>query len=162
MCCLLWDLGSDTADQFFKSWNTCVKLCHGVTRSTFTYLVEGWLAADIAPLRNQVMSRYAGFYRKLLLSPSREIRALALMVSNDPRSTTYKNLRLLRNMTGLSQPHRYSAFKIKASLPVKSVPEKEKWRLGLLSSLFKVRSEMYLRVEDTKSICAMIDSLCAT
>ena len=129
-----------------------------ITRSTFTYLVEGWLAADIAPLRNQVMSRYAGFYRKLLLSPSREIRALALMVSNDPRSTTYKNLRLLRNMTGLSQPHRYSAFKIKASLPVKSVPEKEKWRHGL----FNVRSEMYLRVEDTKSICAMIDSLCAT
>ena len=160
--CMLWDLGSDTSEQFFKSWNTCVKLCHGVTRSTFTYLVEGWLAADIAPLRNQVMSRYAGFYRKLLFSPSREIRALALMVTNDPRSTTYKNLRLLRNMTGLSQPHMYSAFKIKASLPVKSVPEKEKWRLGLLSSLFKVRSEMYLRVEDTKSICSMIDSLCST
>ena len=160
--CMLWDLGSDTSEQFFKSWNTCVKLCHGVTRSTFTYLVEGWLAADIAPLRNQVMSRYAGFYRKLLFSPSREIRALALMVTNDPRSTTYKNLRLLRNMTGLSQPHMYSGFKIKASLPVKSVPEKEKWRLGLLSSLFKVRSEMYLRVEDTKSICSMIDSLCST
>ena len=31
LCCdgygsMLWDLRSDTAEQFFKSWNTCVKL----------------------------------------------------------------------------------------------------------------------------------------
>ena len=160
--CMLWDLGSDNAEKFFKSWNTCVKLCYGVTRSTYTYLVEGWLAADFIPLRNQVMSRYAGFYRKLLASPSREIRALARIVCNDPRSTTCKNLRLLSNMTGLSQPHMFSVHRIKACLPVKSVPEKEKWRLGLLSSLFKMRSEKYLRVEDTQSISSMIDSLCAT
>ena len=113
-------------------------------------------------LRNQVLSRYAGFYRKLLSSPSREIRALAGIVSDDPRSTTCRNLRLLRSKTGLSQPQMFSSMRIKAALPVQTVPEKEEWRLGLLTSLLKLRSEKNLKVEDSRSICAMIDSLCAT
>ena len=39
---MLWNLQSDSAESYFKSWNTCVKLVHGVPRSTFTYLVEGF------------------------------------------------------------------------------------------------------------------------
>ena len=45
---------------------------------------------------------------------------------------------------------------------LQTVPEKEEWRLGLLTSLLKLRSEKNLEVEDSRSICAMIDSLCAT
>ena len=160
--CMLWDLASANAERFFKSWNTCVKLCYNVPRNTFTYLVEGWLAADMVSLRNQVLSRYAGFYRRLMSSPSREVRALALMVSNDPRSTTCQNLRLLRELTGLAQPHMYSSFRVRACLPVQQVPEKEQWRLGLLTSLLQLRVEQHRRAEDTTNICAMIDSLCAT
>ena len=156
---MLWDLGSPTSEQFFKCWNTCVKLCNDVPRSTFTYLVEGWFVAGMIPLRNQVISRYPGFYRKLLSSPSREIRALARIVSNDPRSTTCKNLRFLRSKTEMNQPEFYSSLRIKAALPVQAVPECEKWRLGLLANLLMVRGEKHLRVEDTRSICAMIDSL---
>ena len=131
-------------------------------RSTFTYLVGGWLVAGMTPLRNQVISRYPGFYRKLMTSPSREIRGLARIVSNDPRSTTCRNLRFLKKKTGMSRPECYSSLRIKAALPVQAVPECEKWRLGLLASLLMVRSEKHLRVEDTRSICAMIDSLCST
>ena len=160
--CMLWDLASSSAEQFFKSWNTCVKLCYDIPRNTFTYLVEGYLAADVAPLRNQVMARYAGFYRSLLQSPSREIRAMARIVSNDPRSSTCGNLRLLRQVTGLSQPQLLSNYRVKASLPVKEVPEKEVWRLGLLASLLKVRVEKYSRAEDTSNISAMIQSICTT
>ena len=63
---MLWSLDSDTAESFFKSWNTCVKLVYGVPRNTFTYLVEGYFAAGQTSLRNQILSRYSGFYRKLL------------------------------------------------------------------------------------------------
>ena len=159
---MLWDLGSSSAEQFFKSWNTCVKLTFDVPRSTFTYLVEGFLVSDMASMRNQIMSRYAGFYRKLLNSPSREVRGLVRIVSDDPRSTTCTNMRLLREKTGMSQPQFFSLAKVKAALPVKAVPEAEKWRLGLLTNLFKLRSETYHRVEDTRTICAMIDALCST
>ena len=32
---MLWNLGSDTAEQFFKCWNTAVKLVYEVPRSTY-------------------------------------------------------------------------------------------------------------------------------
>jgi hypothetical protein len=48
------------------------------------------------------------------------------------------------------------------TLPVKQVPEAEKWRLGLLDNLMTMKKERYLMVQDSKAICAMIDSLCST
>ena len=159
---MLWDLGSVQAEQFFKCWNTCVKLVYAVPRSTFTYLVEGFFAKGQPSLRNQVISRYSGFFRNLLKSPSKEVRVLARIVSSDPRSTTCVNLRYLRKLTGLGQPELYSSFRIRAALPVKEVPDCEKWRLGLITNLSKLKNERYLRVEDSKSVCAMMDSLCST
>ena len=159
---MLWELSSNPAEQYFKCWNTCIKLVYGVPRSTFTYLVEGYFAADQTSLRNQVLSRYPGFYRNLLNSPSREVRLLARIVADDPRSTTCANLKYIERLAGLCQPELYSSHRVRAALPVREVPEQEKWRLGLLSKLFMLKSERYLRVEDTKTICAMLDSLCST
>jgi hypothetical protein len=159
---MIWNLKSSGSEQFFKSWNTTVKLVYGVPRSTFTYLVEGHLAADHTSLRNQILSRYPGFYRKLLESPSKEVRMLARIVSADPRSSTCSNLKYLEKMTGLNQPQLYCSAKIKIALPTKKVPEAEQWRIGLLDNLLKMKQERYLRVEDSKRICAMIDSLCST
>ena len=159
---MLWDLSSDQAEQYFKSWNTCIKLVYEVPRSTFTYLVEGFLAGDQVSLRNQVLSRYPGFYRNLLNSASKEVRILARIVSRDPRSNTWKNLQYLERLTNLRQPHSYSAFRLKEALPVKKVPVGEQWRLGLLTSLLRLKAEKLTRVEDSKHICAMIDSLAST
>ena len=58
---MLWDLSSERAEQFFKSWNTCVKLVYEIPRRTFNYLVEGLFAANHQRLRNQVLSRYPVF-----------------------------------------------------------------------------------------------------
>jgi hypothetical protein len=159
---MLWDLSSEGAESFFKCWNTNVKLVYGLPRNTFTYLVEGFFAEDSTSLRNQIFSRYSGFYRKLLLSPSKEVQFLARIVASDPRSTTCKNLKHLSKKTSMAQPHFYSPERIKAALPVQLVPEAEQWRLGLLSSLLIVRDEKLNRVEDTRHICAMIESLCST
>ena len=90
------------------------------------------------------------------------MRALALMVADDPRSITCQNLRLLRELTGLEQPHMYSSSRVKASLPVQRVPEKEQWRLALMACLLQLRIEKHTRAEDTSNISVMIGSLCAT
>ena len=139
-----------------------MKLVFGVPRSTFTYMVEGFFAENHTSLRNQILSRYPGFYRKLLTSPSKEVRVLARMVSADPRSTTCRNLSYLREITGLANVEWYSSWRVRDSLPVMKVPEKERWRLGLLNSLLDMQSEKHLMVQDSKHICAMIDSLCST
>ena len=159
---LLWDLGSDAAESYFKCWNTNVKLVFGIQRNTFTYLAEGFFAENFTSLRNQVYCRYATFFRKLLDSPSREVQFLAHLVAKDPRSTSCRNLRLLENKTSLSRPFDFSSAKINSSLASQTVPEGERWRLGLLKNLFLLRSEKLARGESTQDICAMIDSLCNT
>ena len=98
LCCnaygsMLLNIQSDPAEQFFKCWNTCVKLVYQVPYRTSTYLVECFLASSQVTLQNQILSRYPGFYRKFLVSPSREVRMLAKMVSSDTRSPTCKNLK---------------------------------------------------------------------
>ena len=54
---MLWDLGSDAAESYFKCWNTNVKLVFGIPRNTFTYLAEGFFAENLTGLRNQVYCR---------------------------------------------------------------------------------------------------------
>ena len=131
-------------------------------RSTFTYLVEGFLAKDQTSLRNQILSRYPGFYRKLQMSPSKEVRSLVKMVENDSRSTTCQNLRYLRKVTNLDNAEQYSSWRIREELPKKFVPEAEKWRLGLLTKLMAMKQNQYMEVQDSKRITAMIESLCST
>ena len=159
---MLWSLNSAGAESFFKAWNTCVKLVYGVPRSTFTYLVEGYLASEHVSLRNQILARYPGFFRSLLGSPSKEVRLLARIVQLDPRSTTCSNLRYISQMSDLSNPENYSSAKVRMSLPVMEVPESEKWRLGLITSLFKMKQEKYHNAMDFTTISSMIDSLCST
>ena len=159
---MLWNLKGNSAEQLFKSWNTFVKLLYMVPRNTFTYLVEGFLAGDQTTFRNQILSRYPDLYRKLLTSRSKEVRVLARMVSADPRSTTCVNLKYLREITKLDQVEWLASWRVRDSLPVQRVPEQEMWRLGLLESLLGLRSEKYNLVQDTKTVCAMIDSLCST
>ena len=71
-------------------------------------------------------------------------------------------MQYLREVTKLSNPEQYGASRIKMEIHSKDVPENERWRLGLLDSLFKVKLEKFLRVEDTRQVCAMIESLCST
>ena len=139
---MLWKLSSTGAEQFFKCWNTGVKLVYGVPRSTFTYLVEGHLAAGHTSLRNHVLSRYSGFYRNLLQSPSKEVRILSRIVSSNPKSTTCSNLKYLQKLTGLNQPVFYSTARVRMALPMKEVQKKEQWRLGLFVSLMKMKQEI--------------------
>ena len=63
------------------------------------------------------------------------MRILARMVAEDPRSTTCRNLRYLREVTGMDNIEKYSSWRIRDSLPVQKVPEQELWRVGLLNSL---------------------------
>ena len=124
-------------------------------------LVEGFLAVDQLSLRNQVLARYSGFLHSLLQSPSLEVRLLANVVARDPSSNTADNISYIKNLTNLS-PWDYTSARIKRALPALQVPDKEKWRLGLLQSLFKLRNEKHSDISDTKRVTSMIDSLCST
>ena len=51
-------------------------------------------------MKRDILGRYAGFYRSLLHSPSREVAILSRIVAKDIRTTTARNLRFLEVETG--------------------------------------------------------------
>ena len=76
-------------------------------------------------------------------------------------SNTRDNRRYIEELTGLNLRY-HTGSQIKAALPVMEVPEKEKWRLGLLSLLFDQRKVQYENQENLKFINGLLDSLCST
>ena len=126
--------------------------------------MEGYLAKDRTSLRNQILGRYPGFFRKLQSSPSKEDRMLVNMIADDPRSTTCQNLRYLRRMTNLDNPEQFGSWRVRKELPQKFVPESGRCRLGLLAKLMTMKQNkyMYMEVQDSKRITAMLDSPCST
>ena len=111
---------------------------------------------------NQILHFLIFHYTLLLGSPSKEVRVLAKIVQHDPRSSTCLNLKYLSQLSGLSNPEQWNSVKIREHLPVLSVPDSEKWRLGLITNLFKLKREKYHSAEDFQNISRMIDSLCST
>ena len=142
-CCdaygsMLWDLSSSKVDSFFKAWNIQARLAWNIPRETFTYLIEGYFCKDMVTLRNQILSRYPGFVRKLLASPSKEIRFLANNVLHDQRSITAKNLLYIESIANCAIMN-YASWKVRQNLPVKSVHSSDSWRTSLLNLLLEAR-----------------------
>ena len=129
--------------------------------NTYTYLVEGHLNADAPLLWNMVLSRYPTFFQNLLRSPSVEVSLMAAMVAKDARTTTAGNLAFLAKLTGLDCMVA-DKLQVKAGLPIKVVPENERWRLGLLDALLLERCSIEKEAGDTKRVIALISSLCST
>ena len=106
-----------------------------------------------------MLARYTSFFHSLLKSPSAEVALLANIVAREPSSNTGDNIAYVKDLTKLS-PWSFSASRVKAALPSQAVPENERWRLGLMTSLVMMRNNRYASSEDFKQVVAMIDSLC--
>ena len=166
LCChaygsVLWRLESQAATAFFNSYSSCIRRLYRLPLNTFSYLVEGHLSSGLAPLRNLVLARVPTFFQRLLTSPSREVAIMANMSSGDARTITASNLRMMNNVTGLDCTVA-DKISVKNALPIKQVPEGEKWRLGLLDHLLELRSQLEKEGSDVKRVVAMLSSLCTT
>ena len=72
---MLWNLYGPGATQVLRCWNTCVKLACGVTRWSYNYF--GFVFRRIPSIHQKGLGQYFGFFNKLLVSESSEIRLLA-------------------------------------------------------------------------------------
>ena len=108
-----------------------------------------------------VLGRYPAFYRRLLESSSAEVRVMASLAAEWAQTVTARNLAHLRNLTNLN-PLWDSLKQLKQALPIKQVPEVERWRLGLLDKLMEMRTDKQRAGSDIKNVTAMISSLCST
>ena len=108
-----------------------------------------------------MLDRYSGFLNNLRESPSTEVRFLVNVVAKDPSSNTAGNIKYIEELTGTC-PWSSPVSRVKATLPVKVVPDSEKWRLGLLQSLLQLREKRSFDILNTTRVTSMIDSLCST
>ena len=166
-CCdlyggMLWNLCGEKADQMFRCWNTCVKMCWDVPRSTHTYFVNNLLGHSFTPLRNQAMTRYIKFYRSLLSSPCKEVAVVSRILRKNAASTTGLNLLNIQLETKLN-PWSSPLSKFREHYQIKpEVPEVDQWRLPLLEKYLKRRNDQNILCEDTDYITSLITSLCSS
>ena len=158
---MLYDLASQSSQSYLKSWNTFVKLAWEVPRDTYTYLVENVLAENFVPLRKQIYSRYVSFFQHLFTSSSQEIRHLARIVSRDARSSVFRNIQFIKELSGVS-PWDYSNWRVVQKIQNAIVPPNNVWRITFLEKLLELRRKSSALLEDTACLTMMIDSLCNT
>ena len=105
------------------------------------------------------MGQYLGFFKKLLVSESSEIRLLANIVGRDAGSVTGSNLINLEEEFGLD-PWVSSSSQLAEVYSGYEIPTEDGWRLPLLVKLLDQKREMAVMNEKTKTISELIDSLC--
>ena len=159
----LWQLDSPMAEQYFSAWRTCVKLSWQVPRSTHTFLVDHMLNNGHSSVEAEIKSRYVKYLDGLRTSPSKEVRVMFGVASGDVRTTTGRNIQVLRTETGLD-PLSSSGRQLKAVLVSRlpSVPERDLWRTKYLAGLLEQRGQAYYRGEDFEHLTVLIDSLCTS
>ena len=82
--------------MFTNAWRTGHKLAWDVPRGCHTYLVEEVLAPQVASLKASLLSKFVGFFRSLITSPSSEVMVVAMLAARDVRSNLGRNLSLVR------------------------------------------------------------------
>ena len=169
-CCdhygsMLWDFEGDLANQVFNTWNTCIKLAWDLPRATRSYFL-GYLSGGMVTVKWDIISRYAGFFKGLLSSPSMEVRILARLVAKDIRTTTARNLLVLRRETG-GLGWTSSARELRKELRKREVPvpDMDFWRLPYLGKLLEQRDILVYSGEgedcdELARVKSLIDSVC--
>ena len=112
-------------------------------------------------MRVQTYTRYGNFVKKLSTSPSKDIRFLRKILLNDPRSTIWKNVWYLNNITNMNILVVGKA-QVRSTIPVSPIPALDQWRVGLLNVLLETRtSKNYSNLNlSKKQFDEMLESLC--
>ena len=113
--------------------------------------------------RTDILGRYGKFSRGLRSSISQEVRVLFNIVVRDTRSTTSRNLNLVKKKSGLD-PISTGAWKLKEALcqaELVEIPTQDMWRIYYTKSLlYQLQVAKYLVQDDKVSyLQTLIDSL---
>ena len=82
---MIWDLYSEGAGQYFRCWNTAVKLVWNVPRSTHAYFVNCQLAASFVSIRPKLLAQETGLNPWISSSSitRQALKKLKVMVPNE-------------------------------------------------------------------------------
>ena len=111
------------ATNFYSRWNVTARNVFGVRFDTHVNVVTGFLCKGIVSLKQQVLSRYPKFVRKLLESTSKEVQFLSRIVLEDQRSNTCGNISYLSEIRKINNVIMVAGWRIRQALKEKCTLE---------------------------------------
>ena len=121
------------------------------------------LSCGFTSARTDILTRYGRYFRGLRSSASWEVTVLANLVSRDLQTTTGKNLRTVKEASGLDPWVATPSMLKKAVIDSETVEvaSTDVWRLEYLCSLLSQVEEAKLHTYDekVKSLQELINSL---
>ena len=158
----LWNLYGAKAEQLYRCWNICVKLCWDLPRNTHNIYVRNFLSCNFPSIRTQCISRYTKYYKSLLSCPSKEVMVMARLVRFNALSTTGLNALNIRIETG-RYPWEISSREAREILSSKEKSvDSDVWRCWLLNGYIEIRNNLRAEMENTEYIENLIESLCTS
>ena len=159
----LWNLNDEGTKKIFAAWKTSIKLAWKVHRGCRSFLLENVLAKNIRSCRVNLMSRFHGFFLRLLDSPSLEASVVARLSARDMRTNIGSNLALICHESGLD-PWMSSQSSMKEALTRAErtvVPARDAWRIPYLAKLLESRLQAYYlgNEEEDIRLTSLINSL---
>ena len=160
---MLWELGGAKAAQVYSAWDTAVKLAWSCPRWTRTFLLQQVLSCGMTTARTDILARYGKFSMGLRTSVCQEVRVLFNLVARDLQTTTARNIKLVRESSGLD-PWAAGPRKLKETLHINesvAIPPQNTWKIEYTRSLLRQLQEAKYSVQDdrVKYIQGLIDSL---
>ena len=128
--------------------------------------MEITIGHSIPHLKNQLLSRFHGFFLCLLESPSPEVQTIARLSARDVRTNIGANLRFISENTGLD-PWAYGLRRIREELDnrtYKVVPENERWKIPYFQKIISERLFAFYNGdrENEDKLTMLIQSLVTT
>ena len=144
--CMQWDLGGDKATQDYNSLNMAMKLTWNCPTQTETFLVQQVLSVGMFSARIETLAKYVTFFKGFRASQNQEIRTIVHLTGRDILSTTGKNMKTIREASGLD-PWQASPTRKKVALHNKGLVEivpQDRWRVAYLHSLLRQHLRVYI------------------
>ena len=161
----LWNFSSEIVRKLFNSWNVNLRIVLDLPVNAHNYIVEDLSGGKNA--KKLIFSRYINFVNSLEKSKRPAVVALLKLAKTDVRSVVGSNLRSILLETDKLVIPGVTKSNVLQDYTVYNVPESEKWRIPLLTSLIEMREERWCVKFDEEdddlpvdAIKMMIDRAC--
>ena len=148
----LWDLSSQEFMKIESCYNRNVKIIFDLPYDTKRFLIEPISGYD--HIRTLIVKRYIKFVCSLSKSPKPIIKNIFNVCKDSSRSTTGRNLRSIKIMTGLFMD---IAIDHASLVEYPQISEDESWRVEVLDDLLQEAEERLLD-DDEKELLHFVCS----
>ena len=133
----LWDLFGSEAVRLEKSWNVSQRILLGLPRQSHRYFIEP--LSGTKHIRFSLLERYIKFVKNIETSNKKVLEKALMVVKEDCRSTTGRNLRHIMKLSGKTNVNELELGCTKG-LTYNHIPDGEAWKVEFAKELLEMKN----------------------